>query len=66
MLLHVVFDLLYPPQVSVTASDAMVELGRARTANHDLALELARVFRVSETLASDKEVGITSNNPAQW
>lgn len=39
-------------------SDGIVELGKARTANHDLALELARVVGVSETLASDKEVGV--------
>lgn len=36
--------------------DELLEMGRAKLMNHDLALEMSRLSETSETLATDKQV----------
>lgn len=46
--------------------DELLEMGRAKLMNHDLALEMSRLSEMTETLASEKEVqacGFVSLSP---
>lgn len=38
--------------------DELLEMGRAKLMNHDLALEMSRLSQTSETLAADKQVQV--------